>query len=153
MDLPVHESNRWCAVRYDRRPTPAKIRRAILREEGVHSGFSVLTAPAPAHDDTAFVVLTVHESGERVFSAMRAGASGYLLKSSPPAEILAGLRSVRDGGAPLSPAVASMVWPTIRWVTRVTCSSAMASRVSSSVAWAVRVSVGVSRYSGCCRVI
>ena len=53
----MYESNRWCAVQHDRRPTPAKIRRAILREEGGQSGFSVLTAPAPAHDDTAFMVL------------------------------------------------------------------------------------------------
>ena len=64
---------------------------------------------SPLLPDTSFVVLTVHESGEYVFAALRAGASGYLLKSSPPAEILAGLRSVRDGGAPLSPAVARMV--------------------------------------------
>lgn len=58
---------------------------------------------------TAFVVLTIHESGERVFSALRAGANGYLLKSARPRDILDGLRAARDGGAPLSPEIANMV--------------------------------------------
>ncbi len=54
--IAVHESNRWCAVTRARRLTVAGMRREILRGEGVSSGFSVLPAPAPAHDDTAFKV-------------------------------------------------------------------------------------------------
>jgi len=56
LDLTVRESNRWCVVERDENPTAAKMRRQILRGEGVFSGFSVLDAPAPAHDDTSFKV-------------------------------------------------------------------------------------------------
>jgi DNA-binding NarL/FixJ family response regulator len=75
----------------------------------VMSGDVCIRKLSPLLPDTAFVVLTVHGTEENVFSALRAGASGYLLKSSPPTEILFGLRSIREGGAALSPAVASMV--------------------------------------------
>ena len=57
MELNVRHSNRFCCVEYDAKPTAAKLRRQILREEGVASDFSVLTAPAPAHNRTAFKVL------------------------------------------------------------------------------------------------
>lgn len=73
------------------------------------SGIDLIRRVAPLLPETAFVVLTIHGTGEYVFSALRAGASGYLLKSSQPAEILAGLRTVRAGGAPLSPEVATML--------------------------------------------
>lgn len=56
MNLTVRESNRWCVVERDKRPSPTKLRRQILREENVVSGFSILEAPAPAHDDTIFKV-------------------------------------------------------------------------------------------------
>ena len=57
MNLIVRESNRWCVVEREARPTAAKLRRSILREENIQSGFSVLTAPAPAHDATLFKVV------------------------------------------------------------------------------------------------
>jgi len=56
MKLSTRESNRWCVVEYDERPSAAKLRKQILREENVVSGFSILTAPAPAYDDTSFKV-------------------------------------------------------------------------------------------------
>lgn len=65
-----------------------------------------LSAKLPA---AALVVLTVHEDPARVFSALRAGANGYLLKGAPPAELVAGLRAAHSGGSPLSPEVASLI--------------------------------------------
>ena len=56
MDLTVRESNRWCVVERDEKPGMAKMRRQILREERVVSGFCAVTAPVPARDDTAFKV-------------------------------------------------------------------------------------------------
>jgi len=50
VDLTVRESNRWCVVQYDERPSAQKLRREILRGEDVASGFSVLTAPARTLD-------------------------------------------------------------------------------------------------------
>lgn len=49
------------------------------------------------------VVLTVHDGDEHVFKALRAGASGYLLKPSDPGEVIAALREARDGAAPINP--------------------------------------------------
>lgn len=56
MELTTRESNRWCVVEYDERPSAAKLRKQILREQNAVSGFSILTAPAPAYDDTVFRV-------------------------------------------------------------------------------------------------
>jgi DNA-binding NarL/FixJ family response regulator len=55
------------------------------------------------------VALTVYEDEDRVFQALCAGASGYLLKNTPPARLLERLQEVMSGGAPLSPEVATSV--------------------------------------------
>lgn len=58
---------------------------------------------------TAFVVLTVHEDPKKVFDALQAGANGYLLKGSKPADIVAGIHAASEGGAPLSPEIARLL--------------------------------------------
>jgi DNA-binding NarL/FixJ family response regulator len=55
------------------------------------------------------VALTVYDSDGQVFQALCAGASGYLLKNTPPDRLLAALREVAAGGAPMSPEVARRV--------------------------------------------
>ena len=55
------------------------------------------------------LVLTVYEDDRRIFDALCAGACGYLLKKTPPAQLLACIRDVVDGGAPMSPEVARRV--------------------------------------------
>ena len=62
------------------------------------------TAPA-----ARVIVLTSFGEDERLFTALRAGASGYLLKDVEPAELVRSIRTVHSGGAPLSPAVAARV--------------------------------------------
>ena len=54
----------------------------------------------------AVVVVTVFEEPATILSAICAGADGYLLKRTPVGELLAGLRSVSEGGSPLTAAVA-----------------------------------------------
>lgn len=51
------------------------------------------------------VILTTFEHDEYVFEALRAGASGFLLKRTPPEHLVAGIRSVVDGEGLLSPSV------------------------------------------------
>ena len=51
------------------------------------------------------VVLTTYDLDEYVYEALRAGASGFLLKHAPPEELLLGVRAAADGGALLSPQV------------------------------------------------
>ena len=55
------------------------------------------------------VALTVYDDDEDVFAALCAGASGYLLKNTPPARLLESLKEVASGGAPMSPEVAHRV--------------------------------------------
>lgn len=55
------------------------------------------------------LILSVYEDDERIFGALCAGASGYLLKRTPPARLLESLREIAHGGAPMSPEVARRV--------------------------------------------
>lgn len=55
------------------------------------------------------LILTVYEDSESIFDALKAGASGYLLKRSSPAEILAAIADVSVGGAPMSSQIARQV--------------------------------------------
>ncbi|WP_078324418.1 response regulator transcription factor [Mycobacteroides salmoniphilum] len=62
-------------------------------------------AADPALADVRVVVLTTFELDEYVFEAMRAGASGFLVKHSEPSELVRAVRVVADGDALLSPSV------------------------------------------------
>jgi len=54
-------------------------------------------------------MLTVYDDDERIFDALCAGASGYLLKRTTPAQLMENIREAVSGGAPMSPEVASRV--------------------------------------------
>jgi len=55
------------------------------------------------------LMLTIYDDDERIFDALCAGACGYLLKKTPPAKLLEGLREAVNGGSPMSPEVARRV--------------------------------------------
>lgn len=55
------------------------------------------------------LILTVYEDNERIFGALKAGASGYLLKRAAPDEILRAINEVLLGGAPMSSQIACRV--------------------------------------------
>ncbi|MEK6285145.1 MAG: response regulator transcription factor [Acidobacteriota bacterium] len=55
------------------------------------------------------LMLTVYEDDEMIFDALCAGATGYLLKKTPPARLLESLREAMNGGAPMSPEIALRV--------------------------------------------
>jgi len=55
------------------------------------------------------LMLTVYDDDDRVFDALCAGASGYLLKKTPPARLLESLKEAVEGGAPMSPEIARRV--------------------------------------------
>ena len=61
------------------------------------------------HPSLTLLMLTVYEDDERIFEALCAGASGYLVKKTPPARLLESIREAIDGGAPMSPEIASRV--------------------------------------------
>jgi len=55
------------------------------------------------------LMLTRYEQSDLVFSSIRAGASGYLLKNSPPAELIQAIEQLHAGGAPMSMQIARKV--------------------------------------------
>lgn len=55
------------------------------------------------------LMLTVFDDDDRVFRALCAGASGYLLKQTPPDQLIEAIQSVYAGGAPMSPSIARKV--------------------------------------------
>lgn len=55
------------------------------------------------------IMVTVYEDPDRIFAALRNGASGYLLKRSAPEQVIAAIREVQSGGAPMSTEVARKV--------------------------------------------
>lgn len=61
------------------------------------------------YPEMTVLMLTVYDDDERIFDALCAGASGYLLKRTAPARLLENIREAVEGGAPMSPEVASRV--------------------------------------------
>jgi DNA-binding NarL/FixJ family response regulator len=61
------------------------------------------------YPNLTILMLSVYDDNERIFDALCAGASGYLLKKTPPAKLIEGLRDAISGGAPMSPEVARKV--------------------------------------------
>ena len=55
------------------------------------------------------LVLTIKENDEEVFGALKAGASGYLLKTDSPSKIIESIRELYDGGAPMTTNIARKV--------------------------------------------
>lgn len=77
----------------------------LPRMDGIE-GTRILRGKFPA---LPIIVLTVHGEDDKIFQALCAGASGYLLKNTTPALIIEAIREVLDGGAPMSPHVARRV--------------------------------------------
>jgi DNA-binding NarL/FixJ family response regulator len=73
------------------------------------SGIEGIRRLKEAHPSLAILMLTVYDDDKRIFDAMCAGASGYLLKQTQPARLLECVKEVLDGGAPMSPEVARRV--------------------------------------------
>jgi DNA-binding NarL/FixJ family response regulator len=59
--------------------------------------------------DVQILVFTIHDDSERIFQALAAGASGYLLKRSSPTELLTALRNLVNGEVPMTGAIARKV--------------------------------------------
>ena len=61
------------------------------------------------HPELVILMLSVYDDDERIFDALCAGASGYLLKHTPPLKLLDSLKEAVTGGAPMSPEIAMKV--------------------------------------------
>jgi len=61
------------------------------------------------YPNMTILMLSVYDDNEKIFDALCAGATGYLLKKTPPAKLIDSLKDAASGGAPMSPEVARKV--------------------------------------------
>jgi len=73
------------------------------------SGIEFLRRLAPTMPDTLFLMFTIFEEDSQVFESLKAGAHGYLLKSSSDKRIIRALEDIVSGGSPMSPKIARKV--------------------------------------------
>ena len=84
------------------RPDVAVLDVRMPRLDGLAATEAILTAPG---NDTRVLVLTTYDADEYVYRALRAGASGFLLKSLAPEELVSALRVAARGDALIDPSV------------------------------------------------
>ncbi|MDP4262156.1 MAG: response regulator transcription factor [Bacteroidota bacterium] len=73
------------------------------------SGIDCVKALKPQMPATNFMMCTVYEEDEKIFEALSAGASGYILKKTAPGKLLEAIRELYQGGAPMSSQIARKV--------------------------------------------
>lgn len=73
------------------------------------TGIECVRRLKPIMKDTQFVMLTVYEDTAHIFNALKAGASGYMLKRTPRDELIAALQLVTEGGSPMTSYIARKV--------------------------------------------
>jgi DNA-binding NarL/FixJ family response regulator len=78
---------------------------AMPRLDGLAAARQIAALPAAPR----IIMLTTFDSDDNLYSALRAGASGFLLKVSPPEQLVAAIRVVAGGAALLDPAVTTRV--------------------------------------------
>jgi DNA-binding NarL/FixJ family response regulator len=75
----------------------------------VESGIDCVRILKPLVPGTNFMMCTVYEEDEKIFEALSAGASGYILKKTAPGKLLEAIRELYQGGAPMSSQIARKV--------------------------------------------
>jgi DNA-binding NarL/FixJ family response regulator len=73
------------------------------------SGVEAVKRLKPQMPETQFVMLTVYEDADHIYNALMAGATGYLLKQTPKAELLEAVQEVHGGGSPMTSNIARKV--------------------------------------------
>jgi DNA-binding NarL/FixJ family response regulator len=73
------------------------------------TGIDCVRELKPVMPSTNFMMCTVYEEDEKIFEALNAGASGYILKKTAPGKLLEAIRELYQGGAPMSSQIARKV--------------------------------------------
>lgn len=73
------------------------------------SGIDCVRILKEQHPEILFMMCTVLEEDEKIFEALKAGASGYILKKTAPAKLLEAIKELSEGGAPMSSLIARKV--------------------------------------------
>ena len=75
----------------------------------VYNGIECVRRLKPENPEILFMMCTVYEDDEKIYQALTAGASGYILKKTPPAKLLDAIQELYEGGAPMSSQIARKV--------------------------------------------
>lgn len=73
------------------------------------NGIECVVCIKNAHPDIQVIMLTVFDNTDEIYKSLAAGATGYLLKKTPPAKLLEAIREVVNGGSPMSGEIARKV--------------------------------------------
>lgn len=73
------------------------------------SGIACVNALKTQFPSMLFLMCTAYEDNSKIFDSLKAGASGYILKTEGPARIMEALRNMLDGGSPMSSSIARKV--------------------------------------------
>ena len=73
------------------------------------SGIDCVRALKEQKPEVQIIMLTVYEDNDKIFASLEAGATGYLLKRTPPDQLLNGIRDVVAGGSPMTPHIARRI--------------------------------------------
>jgi DNA-binding NarL/FixJ family response regulator len=83
-------------------------------EMPVVNGIDAVKMVREKFPDVKILMETIFEDDEKIFQSICNGAQGYILKSTPPEEILDAIKDIFEGGAPMSPIVATKVLKMIK---------------------------------------
>lgn len=72
----------------------------------VNTGIDCVRVLKPYLPNTNFMMCTVYEDDEKIFEALKAGASGYILKKTEPLRLLSAIKELYEGGSPMSSEIA-----------------------------------------------
>jgi DNA-binding NarL/FixJ family response regulator len=111
------QSNMLCELaeesveRFLRHLRPENVPDVILMDIGLPgmSGISGIKLIKEKYPDIDIIMLTVHNDPHKIFQSLCAGASGYLLKTTPFTEIKKSIEELYAGGAPMTPQIARRV--------------------------------------------
>lgn len=78
------------------------------------SGAEVIRRAVKKRPDCDALVVTIFGDDRHVIDAIEAGATGYILKDSPPGELVRCIRELREGGSPISPSIARRLLERVR---------------------------------------
>lgn len=116
---------------------PALAPTVVLMDIGLPgmSGIQCVQQAKDSHPAVQFIMWTTFEDDEKIFEALRAGATGYLLKNSPVQSITDAIQDVVDGGSPMSSSIARKVIQSFRPSTNVMDTHNLTAREREILGW------------------
>jgi len=89
----------------------------------------------PVRPEIQFMVLSVYDDADRVFKALKAGASGYILKNTPSNKLIEALHDLSSGGSPMSSQIARKVVSTFQETAYIDPQEALSVREKEVLEW------------------